>query len=994
MAENDIPIAIDLDTKGAEKSLDDFEKSAAGSAKGIEKAFGALKVAAAAAVAVFAGRAVINGISSVVDAAAEADQAVRNLGVALASTGEFSDEAVSSLEDFASEIQRTTTFSDDAVLSSLALAKSFGVTNDQAQELVKAATDLSAATGKDLDTAVKELGNTYSGATGKLSKQIPELKKLNEEQLKSGAAIAIVQKAFEDAAKAQASGTFEGAIKKANNALGEISESIGKIITQNPVLIKVIDQFAAIFNSLSAFISQNQDTITTLLSKGLKALVAFIPNVIDAFTGLIAVVRVLLEATSFLIKGLVTFGSVVLEITKPIRDLQNILGNALIGAISKFVSAILVVAENVPGVSESLASIGVDLKKFRKEVDDFGDDRLDKALSLDTSASDNFQKFTEEALQDIFVFTDGVEKSVGSALDAVGEGSASLSIIAKTTSDNLNKVQDSSAKVTEGLKNGTRNLKDFTDGVAELEKVKGSFDKIKTQTEEITKELNKQTKTARELNQIQLQDANTLAENAEKELRALGKFNAETEKQIELFKEAAIERKKLADQNAPSQEFAEAKKTGDEIGKSISSVVSGGLDGAAGALTGALAGGLSVLGAVNGVLDFVQGLIDAIPNLLSKVTKIFDTLTDLPDKILEGVINLVKSIDRFLGSFVQNLFRVLPELIRVLAKAIFDTLPEAISELAKALPDIITQFIQDLEELIPPLAEKLAEQAPKIALALVDALVLKGGAIRIGFAIAKAMNNPQLYLGIARGFRDGIANTGTTIANQFKAGVANVGKEAGSDFSNKVKETFAQLYTVIISAFQQAGSTLAQTITNAFGGIYKTITDAFIQGGRDIFVGIENGAIRLRDELFKPINRLIEFLGNFKFPDISGSLSGISGGGGGIFGQVTGALSEATGGLFATGGQVPAGFPNDSFPARLTSGELVIPPGDTARLSQFLDRQTGVVSGGSDVQLTLLAQILAALQSPINVSTTAEVNGRALADIMLQLNRQNARVSA
>jgi hypothetical protein len=29
----------------------------------------------------------------------------------------------------------------------------------------------------------------------------------------------------------------------------------------------------------------------------------------------------------------------------------------------------------------------------------------------------------------------------------------------------------------------------------------------------------------------------------------------------------------------------------------------------------------------------------------------------------------------------------------------------------------------------------------------------------------------------------------------------------------------------------------------------------------------------------------------------------------------------------AQGGIVPAGYPNDTYPARLTSGEMVIPPG-------------------------------------------------------------------
>lgn len=49
---------------------------------------------------------------------------------------------------------------------------------------------------------------------------------------------------------------------------------------------------------------------------------------------------------------------------------------------------------------------------------------------------------------------------------------------------------------------------------------------------------------------------------------------------------------------------------------------------------------------------------------------------------------------------------------------------------------------------------------------------------------------------------------------------------------------------------------------------------------------------------------------------------GIFGKGGGLFGKIGGALF---GNKMATGGVVPAGFPNDTYPALLTSGEMVIP---------------------------------------------------------------------
>ncbi len=57
------------------------------------------------------------------------------------------------------------------------------------------------------------------------------------------------------------------------------------------------------------------------------------------------------------------------------------------------------------------------------------------------------------------------------------------------------------------------------------------------------------------------------------------------------------------------------------------------------------------------------------------------------------------------------------------------------------------------------------------------------------------------------------------------------------------------------------------------------------------------------------------------------------------------------------GGEVPAGFPNDSFSARLTSGETVVPRGTTDDLKRFLDE-----SAGSSALLASIDRKLSMLQ--------------------------------
>jgi hypothetical protein len=46
-----------------------------------------------------------------------------------------------------------------------------------------------------------------------------------------------------------------------------------------------------------------------------------------------------------------------------------------------------------------------------------------------------------------------------------------------------------------------------------------------------------------------------------------------------------------------------------------------------------------------------------------------------------------------------------------------------------------------------------------------------------------------------------------------------------------------------------------------------------------------------------------------------------------IAGETTAAVALISSQSFAKGGIVPEGYPNDTYPARLTSGEMVIPPG-------------------------------------------------------------------
>ncbi len=95
----------------------------------------------------------------------------------------------------------------------------------------------------------------------------------------------------------------------------------------------------------------------------------------------------------------------------------------------------------------------------------------------------------------------------------------------------------------------------------------------------------------------------------------------------------------------------------------------------------------------------------------------------------------------------------------------------------------------------------------------------------------------------------------------------------------------------------------------------------------------------------------------------------------------------------ANGMTVPGGFPNDSFAANLTSGELVVPRDDVTELRSFLSEQRG---SGSSVSMTetneLLAQIAA--QGGGGGTITVEMDSEVLFEKILDGSRRNERLTA
>jgi hypothetical protein len=203
-------------------------------------------MAGAAKAAAAAGAAMAAAGGAALAAAGVQEKAERDLAAALARRGELTAATMQAMLDDASALQSVSTVGDEATIAMQALSVSLGASGDQAREVVRAAADLSAATGIELKQAVRSLTTAYQGQLGSLGEAIPALRGLTKEQLAAGAATEAVAKQFAGAAEEQAR-TLSGMTLQVKNAFGDMLEDVGFAIQESgPMQLLMANQPAVI----------------------------------------------------------------------------------------------------------------------------------------------------------------------------------------------------------------------------------------------------------------------------------------------------------------------------------------------------------------------------------------------------------------------------------------------------------------------------------------------------------------------------------------------------------------------------------------------------------------------------------------------------------------------------------------------------------------------------------------------------------------------------
>ena len=264
-------------SKQAQKDITKLGKDFDKFAKRSVKAFGV----AAAASAAFATKVGVDAVRAAMDD--QKSQAL--LASTLRNTVGATDAAIASTEQYITALQKEVSVADDELRPALAtLARATGDVAS-AQALLGTALNISAGTGKDLQSVSLALSKAVNGNLGALTRlgipldaNIIKTKNLNK-------ALEIINGTFKDQADIRAK-TLEFRLIGLQIAYGEILETLGY------ALLPVVERFASVIQTqvlpqLEAWINANKDR----LAAGLETILTQLPILIENVTNLFGYIQ-------------------------------------------------------------------------------------------------------------------------------------------------------------------------------------------------------------------------------------------------------------------------------------------------------------------------------------------------------------------------------------------------------------------------------------------------------------------------------------------------------------------------------------------------------------------------------------------------------------------------------------------------------------------------------------------------------------------------------
>jgi hypothetical protein len=267
-----LKLSILADVDDLKKKLDTGSKEVEGFGGKMEK-FGkvaaAAFAAAAAAAAAYAVKLAVDGVK----AAIEDEAAQLRLANALKNVTGATQAQISAVEEQILKTSLATGVADDQLRPALQRLATATGSVTKSQDLLTLALDISAATGKSVETVSNALGKAYEGNTSSLSRLGVGLSTAEIKTLGLEGTVKQLAETFGGAATVQAN-TFEGQIARLKVGFDEAKESVGAALLPtlqrlldyfiNTVIPKFIEFKDAALKPVTDAIARNKESLTIL----------------------------------------------------------------------------------------------------------------------------------------------------------------------------------------------------------------------------------------------------------------------------------------------------------------------------------------------------------------------------------------------------------------------------------------------------------------------------------------------------------------------------------------------------------------------------------------------------------------------------------------------------------------------------------------------------------------------------------------------------------
>ena len=267
-----LKLSILADVADLKKNLDTGSKEVEGFGGKLEK-FGkvaaAAFAAAAAAAAAYAVKLAVDGVK----AAIEDEAAQLRLANALKNVTAATDAQISAVEEQILKTSLATGVADDQLRPALQRLATATGSVTKSQDLLNLALDISAATGKSVESVSNALGKAYEGNTSSLTRLGVGLSAAEIKTLGLEGTVKQLAQTFGGAATVQAN-TFEGQIARLKVGFDEAKESVGAALLPtlqrlldyfiNTVIPKFIEFKDAALRPVTDAIARNKESLTIL----------------------------------------------------------------------------------------------------------------------------------------------------------------------------------------------------------------------------------------------------------------------------------------------------------------------------------------------------------------------------------------------------------------------------------------------------------------------------------------------------------------------------------------------------------------------------------------------------------------------------------------------------------------------------------------------------------------------------------------------------------